>query len=387
VTTPRDVIATEPDDAGAEKSDLSSRLERVAAPLREQVLDVLRKEIVEMRLRPGQRLVERELIERIGVSRTTIREALRELAAEGLVTTIPQKGAIVAVPSWREAEEVYEVRALLEGAAAREFAERATDAHVAALRGALVAVEESEHDATELLNAKDAFYRVLFDGSGNRTIRQIIESLQARSRSSARRRCRRPTGRGSRSSRSARSSRRSSGATGKRPPRRRPTTSGRRRARSSARSGPRLLPQRSTSMPDEKRYEEGRRVRGEVLGEEHVERSLANASEFNRPIQELVTEYCWGVIWARPGLGRRERSLVNLGMLTALNRSHELAVHVRGALRNGCTPEEIQEVLLQAAIYCGVPAAMEAFRVAEAAIGASAPEPVEEEPVPMDGAV
>ena len=139
-------------------------------------------------------------------------------------------------------------------------------------------------------------------------------------------------------------------------------------------------------MADE-RYDEGRRVRAEVLGEEHVERSLANASEFNRPIQELVTEYCWGVIWARPGLGRRERSLVNLGMLTALNRSHELAVHVRGALRNGCTPEEIQEVLLQAAIYCGVPAAMEAFRVAEAAIGASAPEPVEEEPVPMDGAV
>lgn len=139
-------------------------------------------------------------------------------------------------------------------------------------------------------------------------------------------------------------------------------------------------------MPDGKRYDEGRRVRGEVLGEEHVERSLANASEFNRPIQELVTEYCWGVIWARPGLGRRERSLVNLGMLTALNRSHELAVHVRGALRNGCTPEEIQEVLLQAAIYCGVPAAMEAFRVAEAAIGAAGTETPDDEPVSMDGA-
>jgi 4-carboxymuconolactone decarboxylase len=140
-------------------------------------------------------------------------------------------------------------------------------------------------------------------------------------------------------------------------------------------------------MADE-RYDEGRRVRAEVLGEEHVERSLANASEFNRPIQELVTEYCWGVIWARPGLGRRERSLVNLGMLTALNRSHELSVHVRGALRNGCTPEEIQEVLLQAAIYCGVPAAMEAFRVAEAAVKAVAAEAQpEQEPVPLDGAV
>jgi 4-carboxymuconolactone decarboxylase len=140
-------------------------------------------------------------------------------------------------------------------------------------------------------------------------------------------------------------------------------------------------------MADGDRYEEGRRVRGEVLGAEHVERALANASDFNRPIQELVTEYCWGVVWARPGLGRRERSLVNLGMLTALNRSHELGVHVRGALRNGCTPAEIQEVLLQAAIYCGVPAAMEAFRVAEAAIdAASATDPADDASVSMDGA-
>jgi 4-carboxymuconolactone decarboxylase len=115
-------------------------------------------------------------------------------------------------------------------------------------------------------------------------------------------------------------------------------------------------------------YERGRTVRGEVLGSHHVERSLANASDFSRPMQELVTEYCWGVVWARPGLERRDRSLINLGMLTALNRSHELAVHVRGALTNGCTVSEIQETLLQAAIYCGVPAAMEAFRVAEDAI-------------------
>jgi 4-carboxymuconolactone decarboxylase len=124
-------------------------------------------------------------------------------------------------------------------------------------------------------------------------------------------------------------------------------------------------------MPDRDAYEKGRQVRSEVLGAKHVERSLAAASDFNRPIQELVTEYCWGVVWSRPGLARRERSLVNLGMLTALNRSHELGVHVRGALRNGCTIEEIQEVLLQAAIYCGVPAAMEAFRVAEAAVKAA----------------
>jgi 4-carboxymuconolactone decarboxylase len=138
-------------------------------------------------------------------------------------------------------------------------------------------------------------------------------------------------------------------------------------------------------MPDRDAFERGREIRAEVLGPKHVERSLASASDFNRPIQELVTEYCWGVVWSRPGLGRRERSLVNLGMLTALNRSHELGVHVRGALRNGCTVEEIQETLLQAAIYCGVPAAMEAFRVAEAAVKAAQ---AEQDPAPAspDGA-
>ena len=121
-------------------------------------------------------------------------------------------------------------------------------------------------------------------------------------------------------------------------------------------------------MTDDGRLEQGERIRREVLGDAHVERSLAKAGEFSRPMQEFVTEHCWGAVWSRRGLGRRERSLVNLGMLTALNRSHELRVHVRGAIRNGCAREEIQEVLIQAAIYCGVPAAMEAFRVTEAAL-------------------
>ena len=133
------------------------------------------------------------------------------------------------------------------------------------------------------------------------------------------------------------------------------------------------------------RLERGKQVRSEVLGAEHVRRSLATASDFARPIQELVTEYCWGEVWSRPGLGRRERSLVNIAMLTALNRSHELGIHVRGALNNGCTVSEIQEVLLQAAIYCGVPAAMEALRVAEAAIEAAQGEG-EPEPASADGA-
>lgn len=109
----------------------------------------------------------------------------------------------------------------------------------------------------------------------------------------------------------------------------------------------------------------GLEVRKEVLGAEHVERSLAQVSEFSRPVQEYVTEYCWGGIWARDGLDRKVRSLLNLVMLTALNRSHELAVHVRGALNNGATIEEIQEALLQTAAYVGAPAALEAFRVAE----------------------
>lgn len=113
-------------------------------------------------------------------------------------------------------------------------------------------------------------------------------------------------------------------------------------------------------------YDAGLQVRREVLGTAHVDRSLGQVTEFSRPIQELVTEYCWGAVWTRPGLDRRTRSLLNLAMLSALNRGHELGVHVRGAIRNGVTPEEIQEALMQVAIYVGVPASLESFRVAEA---------------------
>lgn len=109
-------------------------------------------------------------------------------------------------------------------------------------------------------------------------------------------------------------------------------------------------------------------MRKAVLGAAHVERSLNNVTEFSRPIQELVTEYCWGAVWTREGIDRKTRSLLNLAMLTTLNRSHELAVHVRGAVTNGCSDEEIQEVLIQAAVYVGVPAALESFRVAEATL-------------------
>jgi 4-carboxymuconolactone decarboxylase len=115
---------------------------------------------------------------------------------------------------------------------------------------------------------------------------------------------------------------------------------------------------------DKELHAKGLVVRKAVLGAEHVERSLKTADDFNMPFQELVTEYCWGAVWTREGLPRKTRSLLNLGMLSALNRPHELKLHVRGALNNGVTREEIREVFMQVAIYCGVPAAVESFRCA-----------------------
>ena len=114
-------------------------------------------------------------------------------------------------------------------------------------------------------------------------------------------------------------------------------------------------------------FEKGLKVHREVLGAEYVDKSLKNADGFNQAMQELVTEYCWGEIWNRPGLDRRTRSIVNLSLLTALNRPHELKLHVRGAINNGLTKEEISEVLLQTAVYCGVPAAIDSFRNAKEA--------------------
>jgi 4-carboxymuconolactone decarboxylase len=112
-------------------------------------------------------------------------------------------------------------------------------------------------------------------------------------------------------------------------------------------------------------YQEGLGIRRDVLGDEHVDKSLAGVSEFSRPVQEFVTEFVWGAVWSREGLPRATRSMLNIAMLTALNRSHELAAHVRGAINNGVTPVEIREVLLQSLVYVGAPAALESFRVAD----------------------
>ena len=112
-------------------------------------------------------------------------------------------------------------------------------------------------------------------------------------------------------------------------------------------------------------FEKGLKTRREVLGAEYVDQSIQNADEFNRPLQELVTEYCWNEIWNRPGLDRKTRSIVNLAMITALNRPHELKLHIKGAINNGLTKDEIREIFLQTAIYCGVPAAIDRFRNAK----------------------
>lgn len=156
---------------------------RVAAPLREQVITALRQAIRDFDLKPGQRLVERELIEKLGVSRTTIREALRELASEGLVTVVPQRGAIVSAPSLDEALDLYEVRAALESLLAKHFVERATEDQVAELGRAvdnLAQVSRTATDIRTILGAKDEFYRVLIVGARSTTLQQLIEGIQAR---------------------------------------------------------------------------------------------------------------------------------------------------------------------------------------------------------------
>ena len=115
-------------------------------------------------------------------------------------------------------------------------------------------------------------------------------------------------------------------------------------------------------------FERGLEIRKAVIGAEFVDKAMAAADDFNMPMQRLTTEYCWGAVWGREGLPHKVRSMINLAMLSALNRPTEFKTHVGGALRNGVTPDEIREVLMQVAIYCGIPAGVEAFRLAKEAI-------------------
>ncbi len=120
---------------------------------------------------------------------------------------------------------------------------------------------------------------------------------------------------------------------------------------------------------DKQLMEAGIKARREWLGDDYVDRAMKNADEFNRPFQELVSEYCWGVCWTDETLSRRERSILNLGMLAALGKMHEFELHLRGAIRNGLTREELRSVLIQIAVYCGIPVGVDCFRVAKQVIG------------------
>lgn len=167
----------------AAEGGFTVRVERVAAPIRQQVLDQLREAIVTQQLKPGQRLVERELIEQIGVSRPTIREALRQLAAEGLVASIPNKGTVVASLSTQGARELYEIRAVLESMAVRQFHEHATAEERVALREAFEELAQQAPEARPelpLLRLKERFYNVLFAGARNGLLAEIIGGLQTR---------------------------------------------------------------------------------------------------------------------------------------------------------------------------------------------------------------
>ena len=165
---------------GAVKVTSGLRVERKPAPIRTQVLDNLRLAIVERRLAPGQRLIERELVELTGVSRTSVREALRELAAEGLVTVIPNKGTVVTSVSAEEARQLYQVRSALEGLAGRLFAENATQAQRTALVRAQKRIARLTTKGEPLHDAKDGFYDVLFEGAGNDALRTVVAGLHAR---------------------------------------------------------------------------------------------------------------------------------------------------------------------------------------------------------------
>lgn len=156
------------------------RVERTPALIRSQVLENLRQAILDRRLAPGQRLIERELVELTGASRTSVREALRELSAEGLVTTIPNKGTVVARVSAEEARQLYEVRSVLEGLAGRLFVQNASAAQRKALVRALERIERQAAKGAPILAAKDAFYDVLFEGGGNQALRALVGTLHAR---------------------------------------------------------------------------------------------------------------------------------------------------------------------------------------------------------------
>ncbi len=138
------------------------------------------------------------------------------------------------------------------------------------------------------------------------------------------------------------------------------------------------MAKKATKRKTSKKFDIGLAIRRQVVGDAYVDQALAAADDLTWPLQELVTEYCWGTVWARPQLGRRDRSLLNLAMLTALNRPHEVKIHIRGALNNGLSKREIIEAFLQAGVYCGVPAAVDSIRIAQQVFAEIGAEPRKE---------
>lgn len=346
----------------------------VSLSRRRQVEDKLRRAIVQGQFAPGEHLSDRTLCEKFKVSRTVVREAVRQLEAEGLVESFPNRGSFVRVITADEAEQIYDLRGLLEAWAIRKFVRAANGEQLAELTGKLEDMHAAMAENEDLVEKKQAFYDVLFGVYHNNHIRTTLNQILSWSGSGQLR------------------------ATSMSVPDRLPhrleelqrvIDAVRRRDEEGAWQAtldhvgntasaalsvlserkPRREVDRPVTMTKETemkrdRYEAGLKVRREVLGREHVDRSIQSADDFNRPMQDLVTEYCWGEIWTREGLDRKTRSLLNLAMLTALNRPHEVELHVRGALNNGVSKSEMSEVFLQAAIYCGVPAAIDSFRIA-----------------------
>ena len=374
-------------------------LTRVAAPLREQVADYLREAIADQRFKPGERLVERDLCELLGVSRTTVREALRQLEAEGLVENDPQHGPTVARVTPEAALEIYQLRAAIEGLASRLAALRATPEELTLLEGAFHALQSAADagDLVALLAAKDALYDTLFRAAKHsliaqmhKTLRYRIKMLRAVSLSAE-----------GRTQKSIAEIRAILDAIVRRDPARaealaiahvfyacktalsvledvqcdpdefpcpgitegnstqHSTNHDAANSVSNVIEGVSMSEQQSANL-----FERGLAIRREVLGNEYVDQVLDSLNDFNRDFQQLVTEYCWGWLWGRPTLSRKQRSLNNLCILAVLNRPHELANHIRGALRNGCTVDEIRETLLQVAVYAGIPVGVDAFRTA-----------------------
>jgi len=344
---------------------------------RRGVEEKLRRAIVRGHFAPGEHLSDRALCELWKVSRTVVREAVRQLEAEGLIVSVPNRGSFVRVLTVKEVIQIFDARAVLEAWATRKFVQLASPEQIKELlqelRDLKAYVAGGEPDAVDLVERKQKFYDLLFAVYENTYIQTMLNQIQnwgwqlrpasisvpnrlPQTIAELQRLIDAIERRDDEGAWQASLERVLNAGTA--------TLSVLRDHNPVVPAIERPEPAESPVRSKGERYEAGLKVRREVLGARHVDRALETADDFSRPMQELLTEYCWGEIWTREGLDRKTRSLINLAMLTALNRPHEIELHVRGALNNGVTEEEMAEVFLQTAAYCGVPAALDSFRIA-----------------------